>query len=227
LSFAYNLLRIVCRSNREPSIASLLHADVRKAEKVERLRLPFSSLLPVVDRVRTVFQKSRFLGMQLQVELPHSRGEFGVRGAKKAAQGGLAEVKMGQLAEQKGRSQTVKDFGKRMVDDHSKANDELKQAAAKSNITLPEQLDAKDQATYDQLSKLDGSAFDKTYARDMVKDHRADIAEFQLEARTGKDEPTKNLASQTVPTLETHLKMAREMMQSVSGGAGSRSGSSR
>ena len=147
--------------------------------------------------------------------------------AKKAAQGGLAEVKMGQLAEQKGQSQTVKDFGKRMVDDHSKANDELKQAAAKSNITLPEQLDAKDQATYDQLSKLDGSAFDKTYARDMVKDHRADIAEFPQEARTGKDEPTKNFASQTVPTLETHLKMAREMMQSVSGGAGSRSGSSR
>src|SRR5260370_11958736 len=63
--------------HREPSIAPLFHADMRKAEKVERLRFPFSTPLPLVDRIGTELQQSRFLGMQFQVELPHSFGEFG------------------------------------------------------------------------------------------------------------------------------------------------------
>lgn len=106
-----------------------------------------------------------------------------------------------------------------MVGDHGKADDELKKAPESSNIKLPEKLDVTDQAIYDRLSKLDGAAFDKAYARDMVKDHRADLAEFQQEARNGKDEQIKNF----------HLKMAREMIESVTGGTstGSPSGSSR
>src|SRR5581483_9505444 len=76
--------------------------------------------------------------------------------AMKAAQGGMAEVKMGQLAEQKASSPEVKQFAQRMVTDHTKANSELKQAAAQDNITLPTSLDSKDQATYDKLSKLSG-----------------------------------------------------------------------
>jgi hypothetical protein len=62
--------------HREPSIALLLHADVRKAEKVERLRFPFSPPLPLVDRLRTELEQSRFLRVQLQIKLPHSRSEF-------------------------------------------------------------------------------------------------------------------------------------------------------
>jgi putative membrane protein len=147
--------------------------------------------------------------------------------ARKAAEGGLAEVKLGQLAEEKAESPTVKDFGKRMVEDHSKANDELKDAAARENITLPDKLDPQDQATYEQLSKLSGAQFDKAYARDMVKDHRADIAEFKQEAQNGKDEAIKNFASQTVPTLEEHLKLAHQMFESVSGSTGTPSGTSR
>ena len=99
--------------------------------------------------------------------------------AKKAAAGGIAEVKMGQLAQQKGTADSVKKFGARMVEDHSKAGDELKQAASQSNITLPTDMSAKDKATYDMLSKLSGAAFDRAYARDMVRDHEEDIAEFQ------------------------------------------------
>jgi putative membrane protein len=144
--------------------------------------------------------------------------------ARKAAEGGMAEVKLGQLAQDKGQSEAVKDFGKRMVQDHSQANDQLKQAVSSKNIALPEQLSAKDQATYDQLSKLDGAAFDRAYARDMVEDHRMDIAEFKQEAANGKDESIKGFASQTLPTLEDHLKLARQMMQSVSSST-SKSGS--
>ena len=137
--------------------------------------------------------------------------------AKEAAQGGMAEVKLGQLAEEKGSNGAVKSFGKRMVDDHSKANDKLKEVASRESITLPSDLSAKDQATYYRLSKLNGVAFDRAYARDMVKDHETDIAAFQKEANGGKDDSLKSFASETLPTLQDHLKQAKEMMKSVGG----------
>jgi putative membrane protein len=137
--------------------------------------------------------------------------------AKEAAQGGMAEVRLGQLAQEKGTSDTVKSFGKRMVDDHSKAGDKLKEVASRQNIPLPSDLSAKDQATYDRLSKLNGAAFDRAYARDMVKDHETDVAAFQREANTGKDESLKGFASETLPTLQDHLKQAKEMMKTVGG----------
>ncbi len=136
--------------------------------------------------------------------------------AKEAAQGGLAEVKLGQLAEQKGTSQEVKDFGKKMETDHSKADEQLKTTASNDKITLPTTLDAKDQAAYDRLSKLSGESFDLAYARAMVRDHRADVATFHREAYDGKDASIKGFASQTLPTLEDHLKEARTMLQEVS-----------
>jgi putative membrane protein len=136
--------------------------------------------------------------------------------AKMAAQGGLAEVKLGQLAEEKGSAQTVKDFGKRMVTDHSKADDDLKAVASKDKISLPAELSAKDQAAYNRLSRLSGEAFDRAYARDMVRDHSADVAEFRLESKDGKNASIKDFASQKLPTLEDHLKQAREMLRSTS-----------
>jgi putative membrane protein len=137
--------------------------------------------------------------------------------AREAAQGGMAEVKLGQLAQEKGSSDTVKTFGKRMVDDHSKAGDKLKEVASHESITLPSDLSAKDQATYDRLSKLNGAAFDRAYARDMVKDHETDVAAFQKEANAGKNDSLKSFASETLPTLQDHLKQAKEMMKTVGG----------
>jgi putative membrane protein len=135
--------------------------------------------------------------------------------AKKAAQGGMAEMKLGQLAEEKGSSPEVKNFGRRMVQDHSKANNELKGVTSKASIPLPNEMDKSDQATYDRLSKLSGDAFDRAYARDMVKDHSKDVSEFQKEAKNGKDESIKNFAAQTLPTLQNHLDEARRMEQAV------------
>jgi putative membrane protein len=126
----------------------------------------------------------------------------------KAAQGGMAEVQLGKLATQNASSQAVKDFGQKMVDDHSKANDELKGLAARKNVTLPSSIDAKDQATMDRLSQVHGAAFDRAYMRDMVADHKKDIAEFQREANSGADPDVKNWASQTLPTLQGHLQLA-------------------
>jgi putative membrane protein len=144
--------------------------------------------------------------------------------AKEAAQGGMAEVKLGQLAQEKGANDSVKSFGKRMVDDHSKAGDKLKEVTSRENITLPTDISAKDQATYDRLSKLNGAAFDRAYARDMVKDHQTDVAAFQKEANTGRDDSLKGFASETLPTLQHHLKQAEEMMKSVGGGTSASKG---
>ena len=127
----------------------------------------------------------------------------------KAAQGGMAEVELGQLATQKAQSDQVKQFGQKMVDDHTKANDKLKEVASQENITLPTGLDAKDQATMDHLSKLSGAQFDKAYMQDMVEDHKKDVAEFQKEANSGKDPAVKNFAQQTLPVLQQHLQMAQ------------------
>jgi putative membrane protein len=136
--------------------------------------------------------------------------------AKEAASGGMAEVKLGQLAQANGSSDSVKQFGKRMVTDHSKANDQLKDAASRDNITTPGEIDKTDQATYDRLSKLSGAEFDKAYADEMVKDHKKDIASFKKEADSGMNPEIKQFASKTLPTLEEHLKMAEEMQKTVS-----------
>jgi len=130
---------------------------------------------------------------------------------KKAAQGGLAEVELGQLATQKASSEEVKKFGQRMVDDHTKANEQLKQVAAEKNIDVPQQLDAKDKATKAHLEKLSGQQFDRLYMKDMVRDHQKDVAEFERESKIAKDPAIKNFAQQTLPILKDHLKEAEKI----------------
>lgn len=130
---------------------------------------------------------------------------------KKAAEGGLADVELGQLAQQKASSEEVKKFGERMVNDHTKANEQLKQVAAQENVKLPEHLSAKDKATKARLEKLSGEQFDKAYMTDMVKDHQKDVAEFARESKMAKDPAVKNFAEQTLPTLREHLKKAEQI----------------
>lgn len=130
---------------------------------------------------------------------------------RKAGEGGLAEVELGKLAAEKGATDEVKKFGQRMVDDHSKANEQLKQLADSKGATLPTKLDPNDQATKARLEKLSGQQFDRAYMNDMVKDHSKDVAEFKKESTTAKDTDVKSFASQTLPTLQDHLKEARSI----------------
>jgi putative membrane protein len=139
--------------------------------------------------------------------------------ATKAAQGGLAEVELGKLAKDKAQSDDVKQFGQKMVDDHSKANDDLKQVAQKNNMTLPTDVSAKDKATMDRLSKLSGAAFDKAYMRNMVTDHTKDSAEFHTEASSGTNPDLKDFAGKYSPTIDEHLKMAKDINSKLAGGS--------
>lgn len=135
--------------------------------------------------------------------------------ALKAAQGGLAEVKLGQLAVEKASNPDVKSFAQKMIDDHSKANDQLKAAAGKDRMTLPNTMNAKDQSLYNKLSGLSGTDFDKAYMKAMVKDHEDDIKEFQKEANRGANPDIKSFASSTLPTLQQHLELAKSAEQKV------------
>ena len=136
---------------------------------------------------------------------------------KDAAAGGMAEVQMGQLAEQHAASDGVKQFGKRMAADHAKANDELKQLASQKGVQLPSALDRGHQRLYDRLSKLNGADFDREYMKEMVKDHDKDVKAFQKEADSGKDADVKAWASKTLPTLKEHQDQAKQVSASVRG----------
>jgi len=117
---------------------------------------------------------------------------------RKAAKGGMMEVAMGNLAEQNGQSEDVKSFGKRMVTDHSKANDELKSIASKKGVQLPSK---------EPTTKWSS---DKAYMDAMVKDHEKDLAEFQEEAKTGSDPDVKKFAEDTAKMVQEHLDLAKE-----------------
>ena len=144
--------------------------------------------------------------------------------AQQAAEGGAAEVKLGQLAQEKGSNEAVKDFGKMMVNDHTEAGQQLKTIAAQQNLKLPDEPNKHDQGVYNKLSKLSGEAFDRAYAKQMVNDHRKVIDDFQQEASGGQNQSIKSFAAQTLPTLQKHLKNAREMQRTVSRSGGSKSG---
>src|SRR5439155_9728229 len=141
-----------------------------------------------------------------------------------AAKGGMAEVELGKLAQDKASSDQVKNFGKRMVDDHSKANDELQTLAKNKNITLPTDLDPKDKALKDRLSKLSGAAFDRAYMNAMLRDHQKDVNEFKMESTSGQDAVVKAFASKTLPTLEDHLKLAQQAEKAVGTSGTAKSG---
>src|SRR5262249_9881456 len=114
-----------------------------------------------------------------------------------AAEGGVAEVELGQLAADKASNAKVKEFGQRMVTDHGKAGDELKTIATSKSLTLPTTVNAKHKATKDRLSKLSGPAFDRAYMAEMVKDHQADAMAFHKQATSGQDAEMKAWATKT------------------------------
>lgn len=130
-----------------------------------------------------------------------------------ALEGGNAEVKLGQLAAQKGNSEDVKQFGQKMVDDHTKLGDQMKQIAQQQGIKVPDGIPAKDKALQGKLNSLSGADFDKAYIKAMVQDHQKDLSEFKKEASSGNDTSIKGAASQGAQVISEHLQMAEQIAQ--------------
>jgi len=128
---------------------------------------------------------------------------------RKAAQGGLAEVMAGGLAQQRGASSAVRMFGARMVRDHGLANRELMQLADTSGMRVPRMTDPMHRAVMMKMQSLHGAAFDASYARAQIDDHNATISLFQQEASSGRNPQLRSFAQRTLPTLARHLAMAQ------------------
>jgi len=141
---------------------------------------------------------------------------------KKAAEGGIAEVELGQLAQKKSHNTAVQEFGAMMVKDHSAANEKLQSVAAQKGVKLPTSPSIGQKATKGKLEVLSGDSFDKSYIKGMIKDHKEDIELFNQEATSGQDPEAKAFASATLPTLKEHLQKIEGIAGSagVSGGAG-------
>ncbi len=129
----------------------------------------------------------------------------------KAAETGMAEVELARLGEQKGSSDQVKDFAKKLADDHTKANDELKRIAGDMNVNLPSEMDSRDRKALDRLQNLSGAQFDREFLRMAQQHHQQDVQLFQHQAKNGENEQLKSFASNTLPTLQNHLETARSM----------------
>ncbi len=131
----------------------------------------------------------------------------------RAAADGSAEVALGQLALQKSSSTQTKQLAQHIVDDHTKATEQLVALARQKQITVAPEPDAKAKREMDKLQKLDGDAFDHAYAQAMVKDHHEAVQLFTKASTGAKDTDVKQFAAQTLPVLKNHLKMARQLQQ--------------
>ncbi len=125
-----------------------------------------------------------------------------------AAKGNMMEVHMGHMGQEKGSSAAVKTFSQQLIDDHSKAGDELMALARRKGVTLPPDNSS---SMSSPLSSKTGSEFDSAFAKDMIADHHKDIAMFQKEANSGSDPDVKAWASKSIPTLQSHLDMAKAL----------------
>lgn len=131
----------------------------------------------------------------------------------KASEGGMAEVQFGQLAAQKGNSSEVKQFGQKMVEDHTKLNEQMRPIAASLGVTPPKHLNKADQAEYEKLNGLSGDAFDQEYITDMVKDHRKDLHEFRNEESATSNPDLKAAVAQAEQVISQHLSMIQGIAQ--------------
>jgi putative membrane protein len=128
----------------------------------------------------------------------------------KAAEGGLAEVQLGKLAVAKGGAE-VKDFGQKMVDDHTQINKEMGDVADQLGVMLPKKMNKEDQAEYDKLNGLSGDEFDKEYISYMIKDHRQDLRQFFMESRTAADQTLQEEVMKAAGMIRQHLQIVTKL----------------
>ena len=134
---------------------------------------------------------------------------------EKAATGGMMEVELGKMAQEKASSSEVKDFGQQMVTDHTKANEDLKSLAQEKSVMLPDSMTAKQQRNVEKLSGLSGTEFDQEYMKMMVKDHEKDVKTYQKASEDVPDPAVQDFAAKTLPTLKDHLQKAEDVNEQL------------
>ena len=133
---------------------------------------------------------------------------------KKALEGNMAEVQMGQLALQKSSDDQVKQFAQRMVDDHGKMQDQMKPVAQQMGVKVPDGPSKSQMKNMDKMKALSGDAFDKAYIKDMVKNHKSDDSDFKLEAQSTQNPQLKQMVMQSDQIIESHLQQIQQIAQS-------------
>lgn len=156
------------------------------------------------------------LALSLLAHAPRARAQGGLSSAEQkfvmtAAADGALEVELGRLASQRAASDDVRRFGARMLEDHSKAGDELRQLAASKGLRVPGGLDQKQRAVVSRLASLSGAAFDREYVKLMLKEHKQAVSLFQKQAGQGRDAQVRAFASRMLPALQTHLSMIQDI----------------
>lgn len=179
-----------------------------------------------MNRKNQIFATAAFAGLlalapvfaQDKMDKKGSMGQLSSQDRKfvmDAAVGGMMEIEMGRMAAQKAASADVKAFGQRMVTDHGKANDKLKQIASQMGVTLPTTLPADKRQEMEKITRLSGAEFDKMYMSHMVKDHKKDVSEFEKQASKGDNDTLQSFAQTTLSTLREHHRMAQDVATKV------------
>jgi len=134
-----------------------------------------------------------------------------------ASQGQRAEIALGQIATERAANDKVKEFGRQMIDDHAKANEELKQLASQEGVALPKdvELPTAQRERAQRFQQLSGNDFDRAYIGYMLREHTKDVREFEQSASEIQDRDVKDWASKTLPILKGHLKTARNIAEDL------------
>ncbi len=130
---------------------------------------------------------------------------------RKAMQGSIAEVQLGELTLQKSSNDQVKQFARKMIDDHTKMNEQMRPVAQQLGVEIPTEVSKKDKSLMNKMQALSGAAYDQAYIKDMVKDHKEDLSEFHMEVSNGRDFSVKNAALQGSKTISEQLQMAQQL----------------
>lgn len=137
--------------------------------------------------------------------------------AEHAMAGGMMEVQLGKLADQRAAHDGVKRFGQRMVTDHSKANQQLSEIGAQLGLAPPSELPREQSRTVEKLAGLSGAEFDRAYMAAMIDDHKKDIGEFRKQADKGENPRLREFAQDNVAILEQHLRLAEDTQARLGG----------
>ena len=130
---------------------------------------------------------------------------------KKVMQDSITEVQLGELTLKKTSDDKVKEFARKMIDDHTKLNEQMRPVAQHLGVDVPTEGSKKDKSLVSKMDGLSGGAYDQAYIKEMVKDHKQDLSSFHMEASNASDPGVQDAAEQGSKTIAEHLQMAQQL----------------